>query len=91
MKTFIQNIEDIAIKNEDFRQLLYTARNCHLGVMALKPKEEIGMEVKAISSQRQRVAAPQRNNGFGGFIPIFPKSADAPSPVTSIGWGRCMD
>jgi mannose-6-phosphate isomerase-like protein (cupin superfamily) len=45
MKGFVQNIESIAVKNEDFRQVLYTARNCQLVVMALKPKEEIGMEV----------------------------------------------
>jgi mannose-6-phosphate isomerase-like protein (cupin superfamily) len=45
MKGFIQNIEDIAIKNQDFRRVLYTAGNCQLVVMALKPREEIGMEV----------------------------------------------
>ena len=45
MKGFVKNIEDIAVKNEDFRQVLYTARNCQLVVMSLKPKEEIGMEV----------------------------------------------
>jgi mannose-6-phosphate isomerase-like protein (cupin superfamily) len=45
MKGFVQNIEDIAIKNKDFRQVLYTAKNCQLVVMSLKPKEEIGMEV----------------------------------------------
>ena len=44
MKGFVQNIEDIAIKNEDFRQVLYTAKNCQLVVMSLMPKEEIGME-----------------------------------------------
>jgi mannose-6-phosphate isomerase-like protein (cupin superfamily) len=45
MKGYIKNIEDIAVKNTDFRQVLYTAKNCQLVVMALKPKEEIGMEV----------------------------------------------
>jgi len=45
MKGYIQNIEDLTVKNEDFRQVLYTARNCQLVLMALKPKEEIGMEV----------------------------------------------
>ena len=45
MKGFVQNIENIAIKNEDFRQVLYTAKNCQLVVISLKPKEEIGMEV----------------------------------------------
>src|SRR5450830_150011 len=45
MKGYVQDIEGIAVKNEDFRQVLYTAKNCQLVVMALKPKEEIGMEV----------------------------------------------
>jgi mannose-6-phosphate isomerase-like protein (cupin superfamily) len=45
MKGYVQNIENIAIKNEEFRRVLYTAGNCQLVVMALKSKEEIGMEV----------------------------------------------
>src|SRR5659263_753771 len=45
MKGFVKNIESIAVKNVDFRQVLYTTRNCQLVIMALKPKEEIGMEV----------------------------------------------
>jgi len=45
MKGFVQDIEGIAIKNTDFRQVLYTAKNCQLVVMALKPKGEIGTEV----------------------------------------------
>jgi len=45
MKGNVQDIEAIAIQNEDFRQVLYTAKNCQLVVMALKPNEEIGAEV----------------------------------------------
>ena len=45
MKGYVKNIEEIAVKNENFRQVLYTAKNCQLVIMALKPKEEIGMEV----------------------------------------------
>ena len=45
MKGFVQDIEGIAVRNDEFRRVLYTARNCQLVVMALKPKEEIGMEV----------------------------------------------
>lgn len=45
MQGFIKNIENLAVKNENFRQVLYTARNCQLVMMALKPGEEIGMEV----------------------------------------------
>jgi hypothetical protein len=39
MKGYVKNIESIAVKNEDFRQVLYTAKNCQLVIMALKPKE----------------------------------------------------
>ena len=45
MKGFVQDIENVAIRNTAFRQVLYTAKNCQLVVMALKPKEEIGAEV----------------------------------------------
>ena len=45
VKGFVQDIEGLAVKNSEFRQVLYTAKNCQLVVMALKPKEEIGAEV----------------------------------------------
>ena len=45
MQGYVQDIEAIATSNEDFRRVLYTARNCQLVVMALKPQEEIGAEV----------------------------------------------
>ena len=45
MKGFVKDIEGIALKNDEFRRVLYTAKHCQLVVMALKPKEEIGAEV----------------------------------------------
>ena len=45
MKGFVQDIESLAVKNDEFRRVLYTAKHCQLVVMALKPKEEIGAEV----------------------------------------------
>ena len=48
MKGFVQDIERLAIENSDFRRVLYTAKNCQLVVMALKPQEEIGLEVHAL-------------------------------------------
>ena len=45
MKGFVQDIEGLAVKNQDFRRVLYTAKNCQLVLMALRPKEEIGAEV----------------------------------------------
>ena len=48
MKGFVEDIEGIAVKNEDFRRVLYTAKNCQLVVMALKPQEEIGEEIHTL-------------------------------------------
>jgi len=45
MKGFVQDIENLAIQNSEFRRVLYTARHCQLVVMALKVNEEIGAEV----------------------------------------------
>jgi len=48
MKGFVQDIEQIAVENNEFRRVLYTARHCQLVVMALRPGEEIGMEVHEV-------------------------------------------
>ncbi|MDP3903533.1 MAG: cupin domain-containing protein [Methylococcaceae bacterium] len=48
MKGFIQNIEELAVNNDEFRQVLYTAKYCQLVLMALKPGEEIGAEVHTL-------------------------------------------
>lgn len=48
MKGFVQDIERLAVKNDDFRRVLYTAKNCQLVLMALKPQEEIGAEVHTL-------------------------------------------
>lgn len=45
MKGFVQDIEETAVKNEEFRRVLYTAKHSQLVVMALKPGEDIGAEV----------------------------------------------
>lgn len=45
MKGYVINIAKAALENENFREVLYTAKNCQLVVMSLKPGEEIGEEV----------------------------------------------
>ena len=45
MKGFVQDMETLATRNDEFRKVLYTAKNCQLVLMALKPQEEIGAEV----------------------------------------------
>ena len=61
MKGFVKNIEEIAVKNEDFRQVLYTAKNCQLVIMALKPQEEIGMELHKVV-HKYLGFSPSQNN-----------------------------
>jgi mannose-6-phosphate isomerase-like protein (cupin superfamily) len=48
MKGFVQDIEQLAVENTDFRRVLYTAKSCQLVLMALKPEEEIGSEVHTL-------------------------------------------
>lgn len=45
MKGYIENIEKLTLENEDFRRVLYTAKNSQLVLMCLKPGEEIGEEI----------------------------------------------
>jgi hypothetical protein len=34
MKSFVQDIENLAVTNDEFRQVLHTANHCQLVVMA---------------------------------------------------------
>jgi mannose-6-phosphate isomerase-like protein (cupin superfamily) len=45
MKGYVQSLEKAAERNTTFRTVLYTAKNCQLVVMSLKPDEDIGAEV----------------------------------------------
>ena len=45
MKGYIVNIEKATEENNNFRKVLYTAKNSQLVVMSLKPNEDIGEEV----------------------------------------------
>ena len=44
MKGYISNIEKETLENEDYRRVLYTAKNSQLVLMNIKPGEEIGEE-----------------------------------------------
>ena len=44
MLGFIKDIDTLTLENNDFRRVLYTAKNSQLVLMSLKPKEEIGLE-----------------------------------------------
>lgn len=48
MKGYVNNIEKATLDNEDFRRVLYTAKNSQLVLMALKAGEEIGEETHTL-------------------------------------------
>ena len=45
MNGFVKDIEDLSVKNDDFRNVVYTAKHCQLVVMSLNSNEDIGEEV----------------------------------------------
>ena len=55
MTGFIANIEEKTLKNDYFREVLYTGQHSQLVVMSLNPNEEIGMEVHEIVDQFLRI------------------------------------
>jgi len=44
-KGYFTHIEKETLENDNFRKVLYTAKNCQLVLMNLQPGEDIGMEV----------------------------------------------
>lgn len=55
MKGYIDNIEALALTNENFRKVLYTDTNCQLVLMSLLAHEDIGEEVHEDVDQFLRV------------------------------------
>ena len=51
----ILNIEDKALQNNFFREVLYTAQHSQLVVMSLLPDEDIGVEVHEVTDQFIRI------------------------------------
>ncbi|HWU24146.1 MAG TPA: cupin domain-containing protein [Candidatus Paceibacterota bacterium] len=45
MKGFVTNIEEATLENDDFRRVIYTAKNCQLVLMSLPAGTDIGEEV----------------------------------------------
>jgi mannose-6-phosphate isomerase-like protein (cupin superfamily) len=79
MNGFVLDLETATKENANFRKVIYTAKNCQLVLMSLKPQEEIGMEVHELD-QFLRVDAGmgkvilngvehEFGNGFAVIVP----------------------
>ena len=59
MKGFNANIEELTVNNNNFRQVLYTAKHCQLVLMSLPVGGEIGAGVREENGQFFRFEAGQ--------------------------------
>lgn len=82
MKGFIENIEKLSLENENFRKVLYTAKNSQLVLMSLKPGEEIGEEIHQLdqfirceSGQGKAILDGIEHEIFDGFAIVVPAGA----------------
>lgn len=60
-KVFVGDIEEITLKNNNFRKVLFTGKKSQLVVMSLKPTEDIGMETHKTVDQFIRI---EQGNGY---------------------------
>lgn len=51
MDSFVGNIEELVLENDNFRKVIFTAPHSQLVLMMLKPLEEIGQEVHEDNDQ----------------------------------------
>jgi mannose-6-phosphate isomerase-like protein (cupin superfamily) len=59
MNGFIGNIEELTLKNTNFRQVIFTGTKSQLVLMSLLPNEDIGMEVHNTVDQFFRIESGQ--------------------------------
>lgn len=82
MKGFITNIEKDSLANENFRKVLYTAKNCQVVLMSLNPGEEIGAEVHHLDQfiriekgQGKAILDDAEHALSDGFVIVVPSGA----------------
>lgn len=66
MTPYIGPIEKLAIKNKNFRQVMFTGTHAQLVLMCLQPGEDIGNEIHANVDQFFRIEEGEAKFVFGG-------------------------
>ena len=66
MTPYVGPIERLALRNENFRQVLFTGTHTQLVLMCLQPGEDIGEEIHADVDQFFRIEAGDAWFAFGG-------------------------
>jgi len=94
MRGFVSNIASDTLDNSDFRKVLYTAKHSQLVLMAVKPGDELGMEVHTDNDQFFRFEQGQgkvyvdgnESEVLDGFAVVVP--AGAQHNVVNVGTGE---
>ncbi len=83
MNGYVINIEKASLENENFRKVLYTAKNSQLVVMSLKPGEDIGSEthdldqfIRIESASGKTILNGVENDIADGFAVIVPAGVE---------------
>lgn len=83
MKGFIGNIEKLSLENENFREVLYTAKNSQLVLMSIAVGEDIGAEVHNLdqfirceSGSGKAVLDGLEHQISDGFVVVVPAGAN---------------
>jgi len=77
MTGYVGPIEKQTLKNDYFRQVLFTGKHTQLVVMCLQPGEEIGNEVHESVDQFFRIEAGEAKFVFNGKEEHFVRDAEA--------------
>ena len=77
MTGFVGNIEKLTLKNNYFRQVLFTGKFAQLVVMCLQPGEDIGNEVHSAVDQFFRIEEGEAKFVFGGKEEHIASASDA--------------
>jgi len=77
MTGFYGSIEELTLKNDYFRHVLFTGTYCQLVVMCLQPGEEIGGEVHEHVDQFFRIEQGEAKFVLNGTEEIVARGTDA--------------
>ena len=66
MKGYVTNIEELTLKNEDYRRVLYTAKSSQLVLMCIPKGKEIGEEVHDVEDQFIRIEQGEGKSVLNG-------------------------
>lgn len=83
MNGYVINIEKASVENDNFRKVLYTAKNSQLVVMSLRPGEEIGSEthqldqfIRIESASGKTILNGVEHDIAGGFAVVVPAGVE---------------